>query len=143
MINKSIGIEIKTLSNLIKRSLMNKIKIDVVTSGHGFFLDYLFANRNKDIFQKDLEKEFSIRRCTATGILNRMEKNGLIKRIPCDSDQRQKKIILSNEGLTFHKKSSKKIDDFERKLEKVLTHDELNNFYNTIDKLKNYLLRNH
>ncbi len=37
-------------------------------------------NEGKEIFQKDIEAEFNIRRSTATGILKLMEKNGFINR---------------------------------------------------------------
>ena len=81
-----IGFEVKVISNLIQR------KIDSTASGRGlakltpmqgWIIDYIYNNQNEnDIFQRDVEAEFTIRRSTATGILKLMEKNGLITRVP-------------------------------------------------------------
>ena len=40
---------------------------------------YLFINMDKEIYQKDIEKNFVVRRSTASGILDTMEKNGMKK----------------------------------------------------------------
>ena len=38
----------------------------------------LMESLNRDIFQKDVEEEFQVRRSTATGMLKLMEKNGFM-----------------------------------------------------------------
>jgi len=48
---------------------------------------------SRDIYQKDVEAEFQIRRSTATGILQLLEKNGFILRKAEDRDARLKKIV--------------------------------------------------
>ena len=48
---------------------------DEITRKNGWIIgDYLASNRDKDIFQKDIEYNFSIRRSTVSGILQLMEK---------------------------------------------------------------------
>lgn len=53
----------------------------------------LMESLNRDIFQKDVEEEFQVRRSTATGMLKLMEKNGFIIRENVVQDARLKKII--------------------------------------------------
>ena len=53
----------------------------------------LFQSLRKDIYQKDIEKEFQIRRSTATGILQLLEKNGFVVRESVEWDARLKKIV--------------------------------------------------
>ena len=78
---RKLGFEIGKTSRLIRRVMDNssqKEYIDKVTGTHGWALGYFHRNKDKDIFQKDFEKEFDIRRSTASHILSLMEENGLI-----------------------------------------------------------------
>ena len=52
----------------------------------------LFESLNRDIYQRDVEKEFQIRRSTATGTLQILEKNGFITQDPVKEDARLKKL---------------------------------------------------
>ena len=141
MEKRNIGFEIKILSNLMKRRMEKEIGFDNnITGNHTYILDFLNQQKNKDIFQKDIEKEFQIRRSTATGILNTMEKNGLIKRVVCKEDARQKKIVVTEKGTKLQEESFKKMQEFEDNLKNSLTEKELNEFFNTLDKIKNKLI---
>lgn len=74
-----LGHEIKTVSNLIKRRISNTsifAAFDRLTGMHGWFIGFIY-HRNVvwiNTFQRDMEAEFSIRRSTATRILQLMEK---------------------------------------------------------------------
>ncbi len=137
MEEKSIGLEIKKLTVLMKRNMEKEIGCyDNLTGNHSYILGFLYVNSQKDIFQKDIEKVFSIRRSTATGILNIMEKNSLIERVACTEDSRMKKIVLTEKGKQIQKESFEKIKKFEKKLKANLTEDELNQFFIILDKIR-------
>ena len=53
----------------------------------------LMESLNREIYQKDVEEEFHIRRSTATGMLQLMEKSGFITRESVPQDARLKKIV--------------------------------------------------
>ena len=55
---------------------------------------------DKEIYQKDIEKNFVVRRSTASGILDTMEKNGMLMRIPSDFDARSKRIVLTDKFIS-------------------------------------------
>ena len=100
--DRKLGFEIGRTSRLIKRILDNnsqKEYIDKVTGTHGWALGYFHRNRDKDIFQKDFEKEFDIRRSTASHILSLMEENGIITRESVPYDARLKKIVLTEKDF--------------------------------------------
>ena len=137
MEEKSIGLEIKKLTVLMKRNMEKEIGCyDNLTGNHSYILGFLYVNSQKDIFQKDIEKVFSIRRSTATGILNIMEKNSLIERVACTEDSRMKKIVLTEKGKQIQKESFEKIKKFEKKLKANLTENELNQFFIILDKIR-------
>ena len=69
-----IGMEIRVLSKYMGRYLDDIHGIDCMLSGpQGLILIYLCEN-DEEVYQKDIEKYFNIRRSTATGLLSTVEK---------------------------------------------------------------------
>lgn len=98
---KQVRLRLRSVNLRIKRLVGNsetKKQFDNVTGMHGYVIGFLKNNQDRDIFQRDVEKTFSIRRSTATTILQGMEKNGLIIRRPTEYDSRLKKIILTEKA---------------------------------------------
>lgn len=87
-------------------------------------LDYLITNKESDIYQRDIEKQFSIRRPTATNMLKKMEEHGLIKRVPVPDDARLKKIMLTDKSKKLSADLDKKATKLESKLTKGFTKEE-------------------
>ena len=143
MHKNSIGFEIATLSNIIKREINNfesKKHMDKLTRMHGWVIGYIKNNaNNKDIFQKDLEKEFSIRRSTASGILKLMEKNGLILREPVGYDARLKKLSLTQNAFDIDKAFLEDVDEVEERLTRNFTSKEKEIIFKLIKKMKSNL----
>ena len=140
--HKHIGFEIKTLSNLIKRQFdqsSNKKEIDNLTGTNGWVIGYLANNQHRDVFQKDLELEFSIRRSTASKILQLMEKKGFIKRESVEYDARLKKLVLTEKALEVHAIAQQGINQLEKKISKGLTNEEIETFFKIAEKIKKNL----
>ena len=119
---ETIGFDIRTLSILIKRYIdgsATKQYVDNLTGTHGWVIGYLYDNRDHDVYQRDLETQFSIRRSTATGIRQLMEKNELILREPVESDARLKKLVLTEKALDIHKM----VEEDRKRTEEQLTKD--------------------
>ena len=135
---KHLGFEIRTLNNLVKRYFEQQKpeEFDNSTGVHGWAIRYFYENRNKDIFQRDFEARFSIRRSTATNMLQLMEKNGIIRRESVLYDARLKKIVLTDKAVEIHKKATKNIEKIEKTLKKGITEEELVSFYSVMEKIK-------
>ena len=103
---------------------------------HGWAINYFYENRDRDIFQKDFEEKFSIRRSTASNMLKLMEKDGYIKRVSVENDARLKKIVLTDKAVKIHTEICKDIAAREKKLRKGLTDEELEAFFRITEKLK-------
>ena len=135
---KDIGFAIRRLSNLIKRDVeksCTKLGIDPVKGVNGWAIKYFFDNRDRDIFQKDFETKFSIRRSTASCILKTMEQKGLISRQCVESDARLKKIVLTEKAIELHHKITDEIHNRETRLRQGISPDDLKTFFRVIDKL--------
>lgn len=137
-----IGFEVKTLSNLIKRKLDQSVFCP--HSGHptgmqGIIIGYLYHNQDRDIFQKDIEAQLNIRRSTATGILQLMEKNGLIERAAVSHDARLKKLLLTSKAISLHDDVMKKLNELEKLITRGLSPEEVEAFLATLQKMKKNL----
>ena len=132
----AIGRIIGILSNQIKRQFDSSASKTGVTGVQGRVLHYLLGQpREQEIFQKDLEEEFNLRRSSATGILQLMEKNGYIERVPVEYDARLKKIVVLPKGLEASAAVDEDIRYVESKLQDGLTEEELEIFRREAKKM--------
>ncbi len=138
---RMVGFEIRTVNNLIKRYMdaRRPHELDCSTGIHGWALRYFYENRENDVFQRDFEERFSIRRSTATNMLKLMEKNGLINRVSVDCDARLKKIVLTKKAVEINKMIINDIEKCEKDIKNGISDEELNAFFNTLDKIKTNL----
>ncbi|CAM3674986.1 MarR family winged helix-turn-helix transcriptional regulator [Marinicrinis lubricantis] len=139
---RSIGMELRTLRNLLLRKVegvIHKKYNDQLTCMHGWVLKYFVDHQDRDVFQRDLEHEFSIRRSTATKILQLMEKNCLIRRVPVPYDARLKKIVLTPKAIEYHQAVVKSFIELEQELKKGISEEEMDSFFAIMDKLKKNL----
>lgn len=139
MQKRKIPFEIKMLDNMIDRKICNSVKKMSLTHTQARILRFLLINKDKIVYQNDLEKEVSVRRSTISGILDTMEKNNLIIRKSSTYDARKKEISLTVNSLNKHKEIEKEIANFDRVLLKGITKEENEIFFKIIDKLKDNL----
>ena len=89
-----VGRLINMISHQLKRQMCFHEEESELTNMQKRVLHHiLFQSLRKDIYQKDIEKEFKIRRSTASGILRLLEKNGFVARENVEWDARLKKLV--------------------------------------------------
>ncbi len=140
---KTIGYVTRSLSNMLKRCIDNsdvKKEVDNITGIHFWVIGYLYDHRNVDVFQKDFENSFNIRRSTATEIINVMEKRGLVERVRVDNDKRLRKLILTEKSIEYHHKFTEYIESFEKEIIRGIPEEELQIFFSVIEKIKNNII---
>lgn len=137
---KTVSFTIRSLSNLIRRHIddfSTDHRKEGITGMQGAIIGFVFNNsHDRDIYQRDVESEFKIRRSTATGILKLMEKNGLIERMPVSGDGRLKKIVLTKKALEVHMEIVTHIRSIESTITKGLTQEEIDTFFTITDKMR-------
>lgn len=139
---ETIGFAIHSLDNLITRKMIAyaaQNEVDELTVMHGWIIGYLYDNSEKEIFQKDIEAEFSIGRSTVTGILKLMEKKGYIIRKSVPYDARLKKLVLTELGIKMNEKTRYSIDTMDEDIISCFTKEEAEEFLRLAQKLKNSL----
>ena len=130
-----IGMEIRVLSKYMGRYLDNIHGIDCLLSGpQGLILVYICKN-DEEVYQKDIEKNFNIRRSTATGLLNSLEKNGYIIKEPVENDKRMKKITATDHAYSTVEKIENHVIQLEEIMLNGIDEKEVKQFRNTISKM--------
>lgn len=139
---EDIGFQIRTLSHLVKRTV-DQVAFDEQddhpTGVQGWILGYLYENQGREIFQRDIQEHFSIRRSTVTGILQLMERNGLITRSSVERDARLKKLELTPRGVELHERVERSIRQVEDRLSQCLTPEEKATFLTICEKIRAHL----
>ena len=140
---RRIGFAMKSVSNQIKQCIDQTIaQSDApgVTGMQGWIIGYLYRHRDTNgMFQHDLEREFNIRRSTATGLLQRMERDGLIVRSHILSDARRKDIRLTQKAIDIHENVMHAIDQVEASITQGLTEAEIETLFRLLGKVKQNL----
>ncbi|MBO5089410.1 MAG: MarR family transcriptional regulator [Clostridia bacterium] len=134
---KNIGFNIRRLSNYIRRDIEKSSasgKIVLPKGVNGWAINYFYDNRDKEVFQRDFENRFSIRRSTASNILKTMEQNGFIQRVRVEGDARLKRIILTDKAIKIHEEIMRDIKRRELKLRKGISEEEIDQFLSMVNR---------
>jgi len=141
--NETIAHALGCTNNIIYRAVHKSIKDNDtyhISPIQIEILQYLFKNQGKNVYQKDLEQLFSIRRSTVSGILKTMEKNGSIKRVSVSEDARVKKIVLTEEALSRFEDAKRHMRKMNKILEKNIDTNDKEIFFKVIHQVQNNLL---
>ena len=94
----------------------------------------MFRNAEKDVFQRDIEAEFQIRRSTASEVLQAMEGGGLLRREPVGYDARLKKIVLTDYAQEIRKQLGEQVERIESLLTEGFTQEEIDRFFSYVER---------
>lgn len=135
---QDIGRSIHILSRLIKRRIDEAVYKYNVTSVQCAVIEFI-SHKKGDVFAKDIESNFNMRRATVAEVLSLMEKNDLIKREVSSKDARLKKIVLTKKTLKIKASFEKDIKKVEKQLVQDFTESEKQDFFRLINKMSNNL----
>ena len=90
-----MGRMIHMLSHQLKRrNIQEELTDEGLTGSQQHIMKFILLRiLHTDVYQKDIEEEFRIRKSTVTGILKLLEKNGFIRRESVPQDARLKRIV--------------------------------------------------
>ena len=134
-----VTLVLKSLHHCLVRRIEQTTKKYGLTGVQFLILQYLLENRDKDVYQKDIEKFINVRRSTATGILQNLTHKGFIKRVENLNDARLKKIVLSEKVEVIIKDFDKEMERIQQQVEKDITKEEKEIFLNVANKIQRNL----
>ena len=140
----TVGFQVRTLSNMIRRTMdeySSKKYADELTGVHGWVLGYMYSREqeNKAVYQRDMERDFGVRRSTVTKLVQLMEKNGLIERVGVKDDARLKQLKLTPRGRELHLCVINDIEDMERSMCRGIPPEDMQTFFSVITAIRENL----
>ena len=137
-----IPAQIRRVDNLIFRKINQCARengVEQATPMHGWIIEYLYRHRDAAVFQRDIEREFSITRSTVTNILQLMERKGYIERRSVPQDARLKQLVLTEEGIRFHENTIRSFHQTDDYVAGLLTEEENTELLRLLNKLRDAL----
>ena len=132
--NKNLGHLIAHASLLFRRHFDNLVAAesreytDSLSGRNMWVLRYLSEHRDENVFQKDLENAFGIRRSTVSKTVELMEQKGLVLRESVNGDARLKRLRLTDKAELILEAVSRGVDRMEEDIKNAFPpqdHDRL------------------
>ncbi|MCV3315868.1 MarR family winged helix-turn-helix transcriptional regulator [Pediococcus ethanolidurans] len=138
IMEKHLGInrQLHILSNRATRTFNRTFLSEDITGKQGGILHFLLLRvGKKDIYQRDVEEYFGIRRSSVTSLLQALEEKGYITRKAVAKDARLKQIILTPKALKFRKNVVAGTFDFEKLLLQGVSDEEITAWQKVTQKM--------
>lgn len=133
---KDCGMWINILSRKIKKRMNANMQDLGLTGMQSRVMHYILVKYAAEpVFQRDVEGAFGLSRSTATGILQLMEKNGLILRESVASDARLKSLIPTEKAVDLDAQIGRSLCQSEQRLTAGLTAEQLAQFLETVERM--------
>ncbi len=145
MKQRLIGGEVRKLQNLLSREIDSYVRSlgstsDLISGPNMFICKYIIEHEDEDIHQCDLEKVLQTTKSTCSKVLSTMERKGLIERVSA-SDNRCKKIVITDYGRNLINEFDKKIYAHDKTLVEGLSNEEVETFLHCLDVIKDNCLK--
>ena len=132
-----IGPKFKKIHNFTRNAFNREMaKIDL-TRSQVEVLMYLIRNRDKDISGRDIERFFDLTNPTVTGILNRLENKGFIRRATSPIDARIKYIKVTDKAIKIKEESNKIMRETQKKLFEGISREDIATINMLLEKILN------
>lgn len=125
---------VSKLSNKLRRRIDAFSTRGKMSGSQGKALHFLLAQQD-DVFQKDIEDEFSLRPSSATELLKAMEREGLIRREPLPRDARRKRIVVTDKALAYKQAVMADILGLEAELTRDIPPEDLEVFFRVMEQM--------
>lgn len=135
-----IGKYIQIVSRQLKRNMDETLSKYNVTGVQSMVIGYIYKKSKKgEVFAKDIEEEFDMRKATVAGIIQLLETNGLIERRAKEGDCRLKSIVLTPKALEIKAVVKRQINIEEKNIVSEMTKEEQKQFLELLKKASSNL----
>ena len=130
---KDCGMWIHILSHKLKKRMDANVQSLGITGVQSRIMHYILVKcAEGPVFQRDVEKAFDMSRSTTTGILQLMEKNGLILRESVASDARLKSLVPTDKAAHLDAQIGESLRQTEQRLTQGLSDEQIALFLETV-----------
>ena len=137
---RDCGAWINLLSHKVKKRLNATLAVLGITGVQSRIMHYIVVHcENGPVFQRDVEEAFGLSRSTATGILQLLEKNGVILRESVEIDGRLKSLVPTDKAVRMDAQVRTSIREIEQIMTRDISTGQLQLFYETVAKMSDNL----
>lgn len=142
---RGIGFEIKSISQMLRRKLdvtiasIDEVALTGIQNAVLSFITEEQQVKHRDVFQRDVEKHFDIRRSTATAMLQRLEKDGYLVRESVPGDARLKRIVLTEKAVQTQKILCEIIREFDAGIVAGFSEEEIETLVSLLGRIRRNL----
>ena len=130
------GKMINRISNRLRRRSLKVQESIGISGAQGNILDYILVESvHRNVYQKEIEKEFGLRPSTATEALKLLEEKGLICRIPEEKDGCYKRIVFTQKARDVQTALRREIEESESVLLRGISVSEQRQFLEIAKKM--------
>ena len=131
---------INILSHKVKRRLDSALTGMGINAFQSRVLHYIRVHyRNGPVFQRDVENSFGLSRSTATGILQHLEREGIICRESVQEDGRLKSLVPTEKAELLDAQVFASLQQIEQEMTAGLSPGQLQMFMETVSKMSSNL----
>ena len=134
----AVLLQIMCLANCLSRELgaLNTERSSAgISRVNAQILSYLANHEGENVFQRDIEEVFSIRRSTVSKVVRLMETKGLIEREMVAEDARLKRVKLTDKAREIHAVASCEYAAFAARVTKSLSSEEIHALSMLLEKI--------
>ena len=134
-----IGYDLTSIANFFRHratAIQSKAYPSKLSASNGYIISFLCENEGRDIFQKDIEREFDLGRSSVSSILGELERVNLIERKNVTTDNRLKKVVVTEAGKLINNACKREIDHFFYDLASDLSESEVQTFVKVLTTMK-------
>ena len=117
------------LMNMAQRKMFNyvdKVCEDALDASVTQLAALMYIAKHSGCLQKDVARALSLNKSAVTGLIVRMEKKALVKRIPCTKDARAIKLYPTPDGIQKTLALAPYIDELNSHFSQEFTEEEMN-----------------
>lgn len=124
------------MAQMLERMCDSNARMTGLTGSQARLLCFLsIVTLSEEVFQKDIEEVFGIRPSSATGLLQALEQQDFIRRVPVARDARLKKIVLTPKAEKIQVRVNQTHRQMQRHLQGPMSNEEVFAFMDTCDAL--------
>lgn len=109
---------------------------DRISRLQGMAVGFLYSHNGQQVIQKDMEKGMFIGKSTASGLVKRMVKNGLVYTTPSADDARVKCLNLTNYALNVMQEIDREAAKTEKQLRQGISDEDMATFFKVMQQIK-------
>jgi MarR family 2-MHQ and catechol resistance regulon transcriptional repressor len=134
-------IEFKKTHEMLEEVFENYFQEYDISDSKFNLLVILYNSSEKGLMLSEIGDRMLVTKANITGLIDRLEKQGLVKRIRDDTDRRKIQAVITKKGISFTEEVMRKYKEWSGDIMNILNDDEKSRLINIMSKLQKGLVQ--